>query len=402
MFEERDPIFEETNQAKLIEQIETAPNCKIYGVSKYNQRTIRISMAISLILALVLCLISVIFYHPILTFIFLAIVCLATLIALAILSYLNFAHNYYKTFVSELGIAKKSVYDEGAIPWDKIEYIEIKTKGGGFDYIIFRSGDKTLGFRNSHFAKRLSLEIISELIGGMDNWYIIDDFEEIAETTKSDKFYMRPDIDKSEGKKKLEEIILREYIGEQEYDASQTQEHISAKHDDELYKLIIADTQRECLKDDGSFLRIISKFSIIGLMFVTGMIAIFYAMTSGPFAFISGMMSIALFFLIFYSFFRGYEKLVLSPIGIARYFFDSPDALEWQHVESIDFHTEDNKILAFEFFGNKRRVFCPPHIYKDLLPIELIRKYITDLDGWNRMKRNSWKEGTFRLIRPDT
>ncbi|MGY5871831.1 MAG: hypothetical protein RTV72_06290 [Candidatus Thorarchaeota archaeon] len=197
MFEERDPIFDEENQVKLIEQIQNAPDCKIYGVSKINQRTIQGSMVVSLPLAFVFDWIVIVTYDEILTFIFQAIIGIATLVALAILSYLNHSHKYFKTYVSEFGIAKQSVWDKGAIPWDKIEFIEIKYKRDEIDYITFRVGSVTLSYRNSYFVARLSLEIISEYIGGIENWQTVDDFGEFAETTTSDRFYMSPDFDKS-------------------------------------------------------------------------------------------------------------------------------------------------------------------------------------------------------------
>ncbi len=399
MFEENDPIFDEENQKKLIEKIQNAPDCKIFGVSKFYQRTIRKAQVTTLSLAIVFVSIVLITYNHIISIILLVLIVTVTLIVGAILSYLNFAHNYYKTFVSEFGIAKDSKWDVGAIPWEKIEYIEIKDNDDEIDYIIFRSGVETLGYRNAYFVTRLTLEIISEYIGEIDNWHIIDDLEETADT--SNRFYMRSDIDKSDGQKKLEYLLLRDWIGEQDLDADQTQEHVSAKSDDELYELIINDPQSECILDYGNFSRIISKYSVIGIMFVGAILAIFYSMSDGPFTSLSFITSFVLFGLVFYSFFKSFEKLVVSPLGIVRFYLGSPVSIEWQHIESIDFRTGENQAIPFEFFGNKRRVYCPEHIFKNLLSMELIRKYISDLDEWNTKKRNTWEDGVFRLVRPD-
>lgn len=401
MFDENDPIFEEENQTKLIEQIETAPDCRIFGVSRVSQKSIRVSMAISLVLALVLFVIAIIFYHPIFTFIFLAIVGLATLIALAILSYLNFAHNYYTTFVSELGIAKKSVWDEGAIPWEKIEYIEINPKDDGFEHIIFRSGIKTLGYRNSHFATLLSLKIISEFIGGIESWCILDDLKELPETVASYRYYMRPDIDKSEGKKKLEDIILREWIGAQDFDAYQTQEQTSAKSDEELYELIQNDPQCECIFDSGNFGRFFGNHKVVFVLLAVSIAASIGGIFLVPFAVYIYCGVVILFALMFYGMFKGDEKLVISPVGIARYIFGSPEALEWHHVEYIDFHTDDTRPIPMEFFGNQRRIFCPEHKYKNRFSIDLVHQYIPNLDEWTKTTKNTWSEGTYRLTRTD-
>jgi len=399
--EEWDPIFNEENQTKLIEKIRTDADCKIYGVSKISQRTIKRLMGISLLLAAALILLAAIFYHPILTIVFLTTICIAIVIILGTLSYMNFAHNYYTTFVSSTGIAKKSVWDEGAIPWDKIEYIEVKDKGDGFDYILFRSGTLKLGYRNSHFAIRLSLDIISEYVGGIDTWYILDDFKELEERMVNDRVYMKPDIDRSEGQEKYEEMIMREWEGDQDYDAGQTQEQTSAKPDEELYELILTDPQCECVLDYGRFNRILGSFKIIGVMFFTAIGLIFLSMAGGSFSIFIAIIVIALFILMFYSMLKGYEQLIISPIGISRFLLGSPEAVEWQYVEFIDFHTEDDIIIPFEFFGNQRRIFCPEHIYKQLLTMDMIRKYIPNLDEWKKTKRTHWEEGVFRLVRPD-
>lgn len=399
MFEEKDPIFEEENQKKLIEQIQTAPDCRIFGVSRFSHRTIRNSQVITLALAFVLASIVIVFYHPIISIISLVLIITVTLIVGAILSYLKFTHNYYKIFVSEFGIAKDSKWDDGAIPWEKIEYIEIKDNDDEIDYIIFRSGTKTLGYKNAYFVTRLTLEIISEYIGGIDNWHIIDDLEETADT--SNRFYMRPDIDKSDGQKKLVFLLLRDWIGEQDYDADKTKEHPYSKSDDELYELISDDSQCETILDSGIFSRIFGKFSVSILLMVLSILTALYGRAKGPFEIHLLILTVVLFSLGIIGIFKSYEKLIISPIGVVRYYLTGPVAIEWQYVESIDFHTKENKVLAFEFFGNKRRVYCPEHIYKELLPIELIRKYISGLDEWNKKKRNTWEDGVFRLVRPD-
>ena len=341
------------------------------------------------------------FYHPTLTSIFAVIIGIATLIALAILSYLNHSHNYFKTFVSEFGIAKKSVWDDGAFPWENIEYIEIKNKGEGIDYIIFRVETMTLSYRNSYFVTRLSLEIISEYIGGIDSWHILDDFKELEEEMVNDRVYMKPDFDRSEGQKRFEEIIIREWVGEQDFDAGQTQEQTSAKSDKELYEQILNDHQCECVLDYGRFNRMISNFKAIGAMFIVAIGLTFLGMGGGPFSIFNFIIACTLFMVMLYSLIKGSEQLIMSPIGIARYWFGSPEAIEWQHVEFIDFHTEDEVPIPFEFFGNQRRVFCPQHIYKQLVSMDMIRNYIPNLDEWKKTKRGNWEEGVFRLVRPD-
>lgn len=299
-----------------------------------------------------------------------------------------------------LGIAKNSVWDTGAIPWDKIEYIETKNKGDDIDYINFRSGTMKIGYRNSLFVTRLTLEIISEYIGGIENWQIVVDLGESAETTESDRFYMRPEIDKSEGQKKLEDILLIGWIGEQDFDAHKTQEQLSYKSDDELYKLIMDDIRCKCLYDVGKFARVIANFKVTFVMLVVAITGSIAGMFIDPFSGILHSSAVILFILMFYGMFKGDEKLVLSPIGIARYIFGGPESLEWQHVEYIDFSFEEDRLVQIEFFGNKRRIFCPQHRYKDKLSLDLISKYLPDLDEWEKTTRKSWDAGTYRLVRP--
>ncbi len=401
MFEEKDKIFEEKNQKKLIERIKTSPDCRIFGVSRFSQRRIRNSLAVAIMSPIVVILLCLIINNQVFTGVSLLVVPPAMLIICGFLSYLNHSHKYFKTFVSEFGIAKDTKWEDGALPWEKIQYIEIKNKGNDIDLILFRSGSLKLGYRNSHFVTRLSLEIISEYVGGIDRWHMFDDLKETSETIDCDILYMNPDIDKSEGLKKFEEVILMELIGEQDYDADKTIEHASSKSDDELYTLIMDDPKSKCLLDAGKFSRTLNKNSVTILMAIVVILTTFYAMPGGPFASLSTIIAIILCCLIFYGFFKSDEKLIMSPIGVARYYFGRPVAIEWQHVEYIDMFSEENSLSVVEFFGNKRRVFCPDRHYKHLITIDNIRKYISDIDNWEKMKRDQWSEDTFRLVRPD-
>ena len=401
MFEEKDPIFDEENQKKLIEKIQNAPDCMIFGVSRFSQRRIRNSLTVAIMTPIVVILLCFIINNQVFTVVSLMVVLPAVLIICGFLSYLNHSHKYFKTFVSEFGIAKDTKWEDGALPWEKIQYIEIKNKGDDIDLILFRSGSLKLGYRNSHFATRLSLEIISEYVGGIERWHMFDDLKETSETTDFDILYMHPDIDKSEGLKKLEDVHLMEWIGEQDYDADKTREHPSAKSDDVLYTLIMDDPRCECLYDTGRFARVISNFKVTFIMLFVAIAASIGGMFIVQFSGIIYGSVVILFILMFYGMCKSDEKLVMSPIGIARFIFGSPEALEWQHVEYIDLTFEKDILVQVEFFGNKRRIFCPSHRYKEKFSLESIRKYLPHLDDWKKKTRDQWPEDTFRLVRPD-
>ncbi len=325
----------------------------------------------------------------------------AVLIICGFLSYLNHSHKYFKTFVSEFGIAKDTKWEDGALPWEKIQYIEIKNKGDDIDLIQFRSGSLKLGYRNSHFVTRLSLEIISEYVGGIERWQMFEDLKETSETTDCDTLYMHPDIDKSEGLKKLEDVHLMEWIGEQDYDAEKTKEHTSAKSDEELYELILNDPQCEYILDSGRLSRTLGKSSVTLALLIASLVISIYGVFAGPYSILIFSLVGVLFILMLYGIFSNGETLVASPIGIARFYFGSPVAIEWQHVEYIDLVSEENSLVIIEFFGNKRRVFCPEHWYKGLVSMDLIHKYISNLDEWKKTKRDAWDENTYRLVRAD-
>ena len=401
MFEEKDPIFDEENQKKLIEQIASASDCKIYGVNRFNQRTIEYSMVLTVLIAVVISFLLAIFFNPVFSVVLKALNIAVALIVVGVLSYLRHSHKYFKTFVSELGIAKKSEWEEGAIPWGKIEYIEIKNKGDEIDYIIFRSDAMKLRYRNSRFVTRLTLEIISEYIGGIERWHMFDDLKETAETTDSDRIYMKPDIEKSAGLKKLEDVLLMEWIGEQDFDADQTQEHTSSKSDDELYELILNDPQCEYILDSGRLSRTLGNSKATLALLLVAFASMIYGVFAGPYSVLVFSFVGVLFFMILYGIFKNGETLVASPIGIARFDYGSPVTIEWQHVEFIDIYLHENSPEPFEFFGNKRRVFCPEHWYKGLISMEMIRKYVSNLDEWKKTKRDTWDEKTYRLVRPD-
>jgi len=401
VFEENDPIFEEENQKKLIEKIQNAPDCKIFGVSRFSQRRIRNSLAIAVMSPIVVILLCLIINNQVFTFVSLLVVPPAVLIICGFLYYLDHSHKYFKTFVSEFGIAKDTKWEDGALPWEKIQYIEIKHKGDDIDLILFRSGLLKLGYRNSHFVTRLSLEIINEYVGGIERWQMFEDLKENIETTDIDILYMHPDIDKSEGLKKLEDVHLMEWIGEQDYDAEKTKEHASAKSDDELYELILDDSQCEYLLDSGTLSRILGKSNVTLALLIVTLVSLIYGVFAGPYSILVFSLVGVLFILILYGVFKNGETLVASPIGIARFYFGSPVAIEWQHVEYIDIYLRENNPEPFEFFGNKRRVFCPEHWYKGLVSMDMMRKYISNLDEWKKTKRDTWDENTYRLVRPD-
>ena len=402
IFEERDPIFDEDNQARLMREIKTSPDCEIYGVSKYSQSSIKRGIAGSILSAIILILISTAFITGLSTAIALILIVTGTLVICAILSYLNYSHKYFKTYVSSLGIAKDSAWDEGVLPWDKIEYIEIKEKKNEIDYIRFWAGVLKLGYRNSHFVRRLTLDIISEFVGGLENWGIVED---INETTKSDIFYIRPDIDEIKGRKAIERLLLMEWIGEQDFDADQTQIQPSAKPAKELYSQILKDPQCEVILDQGRFSRIITNGKLLVTLLIISFISMFYGMVNGPFSTFAITLTVVLCIIMLMGVIvmvRGDERLVISPIGIARFSLGSPEALEWQYIEFIDFRSEDGQLIPFEFFGNKTRVFCPKHHYKDFLTCDHIIKYLPELNEWNRTRRSLWRKDSFRLVRPTT
>jgi hypothetical protein len=400
IFEEQDPIFNEENQTRLMQEIKSAPDCEIYGVSKYNQRSIKIGIAGSILSSLILILISIALTDGLFTVMILGVIITGTLVACAILSYMNYSHKYFKTYISSLGISKDSKWDEGALPWEKIEYLEIKEKNNEIDYIRFWSGVCKLGYRNSRFVRRLSLVIINEFLGGLNNWTLVEDINEI---TKSDKFYIRPDIDESTGRQTIKKLLLMEWIGEEDFDADQTQEQPSAKSDEMLYDLILNDPQCEIIIKQGRISKLFSNWKSLLSMLILAILASIYGMFEGPYAPIAFILVVILVIHmligVFFSVTRN-ETLVMSPIGIVRHYLGSPEALEWQYVEFIDFDTVDDQVIPFEFFGNKTRILCPRHIYKSKITWDHIARYLPDLSEWTRTTQYDWGEGIFRLIRP--
>ncbi len=402
MIEERNPIFDEENQEKLIEKILNAEDMRVYGVNRFQRSSIKKSQFMTTIVTVLLVIIVLIYYIPIISEILLSVVLIIAIIVALFLSYLKYSHDYTKMYMSEFGIAKDSDWDKGAIPWDLLEFIEMQLKRDVIDVLIFRSGRKTLAYRNTRFIKRLTLEIISEYVGGIGSWVLVDDLsEEVVETTKSNTFYMRPNIDKSEGKKRLEEIILREWIGDQDYDAGETEEQVSAKSDEVLYSLILNDPQLAVIRDTSLFTRIFGQFRVSIFCMIIAVSLSFVGMVAGPFSWLIWIVAIIFYILIFSELFMSDERLFLSPIGIVRYYFGSPEALEWKHVEFIDFHTDSGALVPYEFFGNRKRIYCPGHYYKGILSIDHILQFLPELERWKKVNQDFWEDGSFRLIRPD-
>ncbi len=398
-FDEPDSIFQSENQIKLIEQIQSAPDCEIYGVSGYSQESIKKAQIATIIIIFTVAPILLILSPTLLSLVIVIFQIVSAVSAIAVLSYMNFSHNYYKTYVSHLGIAKKSKWDEGAIPWDRIEFLEVKYKGDELDYVIFRS-DIKLGYRNSRFVRRLTWDIISEYLGGLDSWIVIDDIDEI---TESDRFYMRPSIEEEQGREKLKKMLLKDYIGEEDFDADQTQEQPSAKSDEVLYDLILNDPQCEVIIKQGRVSKLLSNWKTLLVLMSLTIIATIYRMFNGPFTSFAVVLIVILCVVMLigvYLTVAGKETLALSPIGIVRHYMGSSEALEWQYVEFIDFDTMDDQIIPFEFFGNKKRILCPRHIYRSKITWDHITEYLPELSEWTRIRRDDWNEDIFRLVRP--
>ncbi len=343
MFEERDPIFEEENQKKLIEQIKTSSDCRIFGASRFIEGT----------------------------------------------------------YVSESGIARETKWRKVAIPWENIEYIEIKDKGSDIDYIIFRSGTISLTCTNSSSANKLSLDIVSEYVGEIEGWPVFDDLKETAETTDSDRIYMRPDIDRSTGRTRLEAILLRECIGAVDFDVYSTQEQTSARSDEEIYERIMNDPQCEYFVESGTFAKVINNWKVtlalFCVAFAVGVLPIFFQ----PYHFLNYGISFLLFVLMFYGLCTSDEKIVISPIGIGRYRRGNREAIEWQYIEFIDILFDEDIPVVAEFYGNIRRIVIVNRTSKHPVSMDLIRKYINDVDEWNKTELKSWKEGAYRFRRPE-
>jgi hypothetical protein len=343
VFEEKDKIFEEENQKKLIEQIKTSSDCRIFGASRFIEGT----------------------------------------------------------YVSESGIARETKWRKVAIPWENIEYIEIKDKGSDIDYIIFRSGTISLTCTNSSSANKLSLDIVSEYVGEIERWPVFDDLKETAETTDSDRIYMRPDIDRTTGRTRLEAILLRECIGEVDFDVYSTQEQTSARSDEEIFERIMNDPQCECLFDCGNLARFIGSNKVVHVMLIVAVAASIGGMLLMPYTVLLYSIAGIMFALMFYGLIKGGEKLVISPIGIARFIFGNPEAIEWQYIEYINLQFDEDILVRAEFFGNRRRIVCADYTSKHLVSMDLIRKYIYDIDEWKKTERKSLGEGEYRIIRPE-
>ena len=400
MLEENDPVFNEDNQKELTNKIMNSPDCRIYGVSRFSDNTLKNVGILAVVLGVVDIIILMLLYIPTISIVIIALDIIILIILSLIVSYLRHAHKYFKIFVSEYGVAKDSEWYGGAIPWEKLEYIEVKNKRNRIDFIHFRSGLKKIGYRSSFLATRLSLDVVSEYIGGLENWYIVDEFGEASELAKSDVYYMNPEIDRTEGQKRLEDIILMEWIGEQEFDAYKTEEQISYKSDEQLYVLIQEDPRCESLRDSGNFSRFVGKNKCVVFMFFLAIASTFSAMFLIPYSGLIFAFVIFLFILMFYGMCKGDEKLVMSPIGIARFIFGSPEALEWQHIEYIDLSFEEDKLVQAEFFGNQRRIFLPRHRYKDKITMNKIRAYLPEIDTWEKKTRTHWGPDSYRLVRP--
>lgn len=343
MFEEKDPVFEEENQKILIEQIKTSSDCRIFGASRFIDGT----------------------------------------------------------YVSESGIARETKWKKVAIPWENIEYIEIKDKGPDIDYIIFRSGTISLTCTNSSSANKLSLDIVSEYVGEIERWHVFNDLKETAETTDSDRIYMRPDIDRSTGRTRLEAILLRECIGAVDFDVYSTQEQTSARPDEEIYERIMNDPQCEYFVDSGTFARVINNWKVtlalFGVAFAAVMLEIFFQ----SYLYLIYGISFLLFVLMFSRLCKSDEKIVISTIGIGRYRRGNREAIEWQYIEFIDLIFDEDVLVIAQFYGNIRRIVIENRTSKHPISMELIRKYINDVDEWNKTELKSWEEGAYRFRRPE-
>ncbi len=400
LFHENDPVFNEDVQEKLANEIMNSPDCKIYGVSRFSDKYLKSVGILTLVFGSIILILALLFWTQTLSIIILAFDITTITIVSLVVSYLRHAHKYFKIFVSEMGIAKDTEWYGGAFPWEKIEFIEVKYKRDEIDFILFRAGLKKMGYRSSHLANRLTLDIISEYIGGIQNWKVVNDFGEASEMVDSDVYYMNPEMDQTEGEKRLEDIIVMEWIGEQDFDAYKTHEQTSNMSDEDLYVLIQDDPRCECLSDSGNLARFAIKSKYVLFVIIVsfgGSIAGLFLVSYTGIIF----SSIAIMYaLIFYGLCKGDEKLVMSPIGIARFTYGSPEALEWQHVEYVDLQFEEGKLVQLEFFGNQRRIYCPSHRYKDKFTMNMIQAYLPHLDSWEKKTRNHWGPNHYRLVRP--
>lgn len=381
-----------------MDRVKNTPDVIVYGTSSFSQEKIVWSRRIVIIISILIIIIALVLDWNYISWFTIAFVSILAVILYAILSYLNWSHNYFKLYVSNLGIANETKWVTGAMTWDQIEIVEVKLKHGKIDYILLRCGMERLGTRSSFFARQLTLEVVSEKLGGIEAWHL---FEDINDTTDADIFYARPDMSRTEAKEKIEDLLLFEWIGEQDYDAEQTQEHITSRSDDELYELIIDDPKCVWIKDSSRLTRMTNNIKVQLILFITPIVLLFSAMSQNSYGFFYVIIAIVLLILLFHSFLKFDERLIISPIGIVRYIWGSPEAIEWQHIEFIDLVLEENEITQAEFYGNKRRIFCPSHAYRGRFTIDIIRNYIPDFDNWNRIRKERWEEEQVRFVRPE-
>jgi hypothetical protein len=166
--------------------------------------------------------------------------------------------------------------------------------------------------------------------------------------------------------------------------------------------LILDDPQLVIIRNTGWFTRQLGKFKVSILFMILAIALSFVAMIAGPFTFLVMGVALICYMLIFHGLFRSDERLYISPIGIVRFYFGSPEGLEWKYVEFIDFHADGDKPVPYEFFGNGKRIFCPRKYYNELLSLDHILQYLSDLDEWKKVNQDMWGDESFRLIRPET
>ncbi|TFF93939.1 hypothetical protein EU546_05580 [Candidatus Thorarchaeota archaeon] len=95
------------------------------------------------------------------------------------------------------------------------------------------------------------------------------------------------------------------------------------------------------------------------------------------------------------------NETLLTPRGVGtKGLWTWPDAIEWQHVEHVETHSDGEKVKEVVFRGNNRIVWHDNSSLARSLDLDIVSHYVSDVYQWTKRKKLGWSADVVVYSRP--
>jgi len=206
-----------------------------------------------------------------------------------------------------------------------------------------------------------------------------------------------------------EEEIQEISEDDEDFGHLRTKKYVGSLSSKQLVKRIEEDPNNEAYPQTADTVTnlTITFFVVLGITGIGVITTIFSGNISSvdlfAFIFLMGVF-FGLFFLCggcFYALQVRTEKMLVSSEGVGIKWKYGDEAIAWQHIAYLHIWWSKGKISKVKFAGNRRRFWHRNPWFGKRFSLEILKRYLPDVDNWEVIRKEDWHEGVYRYTRPD-